>query len=69
VPGKKIVQTWRASDWPDGVESKVTIVLSQEDESTRLEFNQTGVPDDFYNDIKQGWQDYYWHPLQTFLDK
>lgn len=69
VPGKKIVQTWRASDWPEGVESKVTFVLSKKGEGTTLEFDQTGVPDEFYNDIKQGWQDYYWEPLKTYLEK
>ncbi len=67
IPGKKITQTWRASDWPAGVESKITINLFQKGEDTELEFTQTGVPDEFYQDIKDGWQDYYWKPLKDFF--
>ena len=29
VPGKKIVQSWRASDWPDGHYSKATFAISK----------------------------------------
>jgi activator of HSP90 ATPase len=29
VPGKKIVQSWRGSDWPDGHYSKVTFSLKK----------------------------------------
>lgn len=67
IPGKKIAQTWRASDWPEGVESKLTINLAQKGEDTELEFTQTGVPNEFYQDIKVGWQDYYWKPLKDFF--
>ncbi len=67
IPGKKITQTWRASDWPAGVYSKLTIELKTLGENTELEFTQTGVPDEFYQDIKDGWQDYYWKPLKDFF--
>lgn len=69
VKDKKIVQSWRASDWPKNIESKITIELLLENNKTKLIFTQTGVPESFVEDIKKGWQDYYWQPLEKFLIK
>ncbi len=69
VPDEKIVQTWRYEDWPKGHYSKATFSLSEEGGKTRLTFNQTGVPEEFYEDIKQGWIDYYWTPMKEILEK
>ena len=60
-----IVQTWRASDWPAGVESQVTFRLTAVPAGTRLTFTHSNVPDDQYEAIKQGWIDWYWTPLKT----
>ena len=69
VPGKKIVQSWRASDWPEGVLSKVTYEFTKTKAGTRLTFTQTGIPDAFAKDIKQGWTDFYWAPMKGMLDR
>jgi activator of HSP90 ATPase len=68
VPDQKIVQTWRASDWPAGHYSKVTFSLKEVESGTRLSFSQTGVPEDQYEDILQGWKDYYWQPMKEMLE-
>jgi activator of HSP90 ATPase len=68
-PAHKIVQTWHASDWPDGVESKLTIVLTEKDGVTTIDLHQTGVPEEFVDDVATGWQDYYWEPLKDYLEK
>ena len=67
VPGKKIVQSWRAIDWPKGVESTLTISLAAVKGGTKLLFVQTGVPADQYESIRQGWIDYYWEPLRRYF--
>ncbi|HSW58186.1 MAG TPA: SRPBCC domain-containing protein [Dehalococcoidales bacterium] len=67
IPDHKIVQSWRYADWPEGVFSKAAFVLEKTETGTRLTFTQSGVPDDKYADIKQGWKDYYWSPLRTLL--
>ncbi len=69
VPDEKIVQTWRGSDWPKGHYSKATFALKKVEGGTRLTLTQTGVPDKFYEDIKQGWIDYYWEPMKELLEK
>ena len=62
--GKKIVQTWRANNWPKGVYSKATFALARAPGGTRITFTQTGVPNEFYREISSGWREYYWEPLR-----
>ncbi len=68
VPGERIVQAWRASDWPDGAWSIATFTFTDLPEGRcLLSFHQSGVPDDFATAIAQGWHDYYWTPLAAWL--
>jgi activator of HSP90 ATPase len=69
VPDKKIVQSWRAEDWPEGHFSRVTFSLKKEEAGTSLTFTQSGVPEEQYGDVAQGWQDYYWAPMKVMLEK
>jgi activator of HSP90 ATPase len=69
VPDQKIVQSWRYSDWPEGHYSKVTFSLEKVAGGTRLTFTQTGVPEERYEDIAQGWRDYYWGPMKEMLER
>jgi activator of HSP90 ATPase len=68
VDDKKIVQTWRASDWPDGIYSKVVFELVKSGKNTKLIFSQEGVPKENYAEIKQGWIEFYWDPIKKFLE-
>ncbi len=54
VPDEKIVQSWRSDDWPEGHYSQATFSLEEIPGGTRLTFTQSGVPEEFYEDIKQG---------------
>jgi len=69
VPDGKIVQSWRGSDWPAGHYSTATFALKEVPGGTRLVFTQTGVPDEQYGSISQGWRDYYWKPMKEMLEK
>jgi activator of HSP90 ATPase len=68
IPDEKIVQIWRASDWPAEQQSTVTFTMSVEEGGTRLTFVQEGVPDEQRADIEQGWIDYYWTPMKALLE-
>jgi len=61
---KKIVQTWRANNWPKGVYSKATFAMAKAPGGTKITFTQTGVPSEFYKEISTGWRTYYWNPLR-----
>ena len=67
-PDKKIVQTWRASDWPAGQYSTVTFELKAIEKGTRLTFTQVGVPKEQFEDVAQGWKDFYWTPMKQMLE-
>ena len=68
VPGKSIVQEWRASDWPPGTFSKVTIQLQEKKGVTTLHFTQEGVPEAFAEEISQGWHVFYWDRIREYPD-
>jgi len=69
VPDRKIVQSWRYSDWPEGHYSKATFLLEESKGATKLIFTQTEVPEGLYQDVAQGWRDYYWQPMKDMLEK
>jgi activator of HSP90 ATPase len=68
VPDEKIVQSWRAGDWPEGHYSRATFIIKEDEGNTRLTFTQSGVPEKQYEDIAHGWQDYYWGPMKKMLE-
>ena len=69
VPDQKIVQDWRASDWPEGYFSRVTFEFTAVPEGTRLDFTHTDVPEGTEEEFTQGWIDNYWEPLKVYLEK
>jgi activator of HSP90 ATPase len=69
LPDHKIVQSWRAVDWPVGFFSTVTFVFTPVEGGTRLDFTHIGVPDGTEDEFTQGWIDNYWTPMQAMLEK
>ena len=69
VTDKKIVQSWRTSQWPAGYHSVTTFLLSPTKGGTKLMFIHKGVPVEDANDIADGWKEYYWEPLKLMLEE
>ena len=67
IPDKKIVQKWRAVDWPQGYYSTVTFELRAEGQETKLVFTQAGIPEDLYADLESGWVEFYWNNLVAYF--
>jgi uncharacterized protein YndB with AHSA1/START domain len=66
--GQRIVQVWRARDWPEGTYSIVTFALTAKPGGkTGLRFSQVGVPANDYASKNKGWRTHYWEPLKRFL--
>ena len=61
---RRIVQTWRANNWPKGTYSKATFAFARAAGGTRVTFTQTGVPDKYLGETSKGWRVYYWTPLR-----
>jgi len=67
VPGKRVVQAWRAGAWPEGVYSVVRFELAADGKGTRLVFDQAGHPDEAKDMLEGGWHQMYWQPLNALL--
>jgi len=67
IPGRKIVQEWRAVDWKPGQISQVTFEFSAVSEGTQLIFTHSGLPTGSEDDFAQGWIDNYWNPMRKFF--
>jgi activator of HSP90 ATPase len=66
---KRIVQTWRANNWPKGVYSKATFAFAKAPGGAKITFTQTGVPATYLKEITTGWKAYYWEPLKKTFAK
>lgn len=66
---ERIVLSWRANDWPEGHYSEVTYALSPlaDGRRTQLSLIQTGVPEDKFDEINKGWQEYYWTKMAAYF--
>jgi activator of HSP90 ATPase len=69
APDQRIVQTWRGNSWPEGYYSTVVFELEQLDNGTGLRFTQTGVPEQHFDEINQGWISAYWEKMAAALAK
>jgi activator of HSP90 ATPase len=69
VPDERIVQTWRSSDWPQGVYSNARFQMEKTKTGCKLTLTQTGVPAEEYSAISEGWREYYWDNMKQLLEK
>jgi activator of HSP90 ATPase len=67
-PDIKIVQSWRAVDWPDDFLSQVIFQLTPVTGGTQLHFTHTGVPDGTQEEFTTGWIENYWEPMHSYLE-
>ncbi len=72
---KKIVQLWKGNDptWPKDHFSVVTFHLSPTKvgikEGTKLILAHENVPDELYEELKQGWKEHYWEKMKEYFKK
>jgi activator of HSP90 ATPase len=69
VPDKKIVQDWRAVDWPEGYYSRINFEFTAVPEGTRMDFTHTDLPEGTEQEFTQGWIDNYWEPMKAYFEK
>jgi len=68
VDDKRIVQTWRSADWPEGAHSIVRFELSADGSGTKLVFDHDAVSDEQAKHLEAGWPKMYWEPLRKYLE-
>ena len=67
IPSQRIVQAWRAGNWPEGAYSIVKFELEAHDSGTRLVLHHVGFPEGSGEHLESGWHKMYWEPLKKYL--
>ena len=65
IPGKKIVQSWRTSEFEESDEdSLLTIELESTKEGTKMTLRHANIPERQTQYLK-GWEDHYFIPMKN----
>jgi len=66
--GKRIVQEWRTTEWPEGYEpSTLEFTFKKVKNGTELAMIHSNVPAEQAASYRQGWIDSYWKPLKKYF--
>lgn len=70
VKGKKIVQEWKTTEWPEGYPvSRLEFRLAAKRGGTELKMVHSKVPAEQVASYTTGWKTSYWDPLKGYLAK
>ncbi len=70
VPGRMIVQAWRAAHWKKSdLDSILTLTFSEAPGGGRIDLVHAGVPQHDHQGVTQGWPKYYWKPWRAYLQR
>jgi activator of HSP90 ATPase len=69
LKGKKIVQAWNFAEdgWPEDHFSICNFEFEKSGNKTKLRFLQTDVPEHKVESLKDGWKQFYWNPIKSYL--
>jgi len=67
--GKRIVQEWKTSEWPDAGPSIVEFTFTKKGKGTELVMAHSKVPSSQAEAYRKGWIEFYWEPLKKYFGK
>jgi activator of HSP90 ATPase len=68
VDGRRIVQDWRTTEWPEGAApSTAAFTFRPLRSGTEVTLRHSNVPAEQADSYRQGWIDYYWEPLKAYF--
>jgi uncharacterized protein YndB with AHSA1/START domain len=70
TPYSRILQSWRADDFPpESEDSQLEVILEEVPGGTRLTLAHSNLPDGQAEEFKQGWLDFYFTPMNAYFSK
>lgn len=70
VKGKKIVQEWSTTDWPDKFPpSRLELTFKEAKGGTEISMIHSNVPAEQADDLAEGWNEFYWKPMKEYFTK
>ena len=69
-PGRRIVQAWRTTEFPDSApDSRLIVVLDPEAGGTRVTIVHTDIPKGQGAGYESGWEVHYFAPMRRYFAK
>ncbi|MFI5096603.1 MAG: SRPBCC domain-containing protein [Candidatus Acidiferrales bacterium] len=67
MPGKRLVQLWRAHHWKKEDWSVLILSFSRMAGGAQVDLVHVGVPAYDQKGVREGWPKYYWRPWKKYL--
>lgn len=69
-PDQRIAQAWRTSEFPnEAPDSLVEISLKETKDGTKITLTHSQIPAGQEDSYRQGWEDFYFKPMQAYFGK
>lgn len=68
--GKKIVQEWQTTDWPEGYSpSRFELTFKKVKNGTEITMIHSNIPQEQKEELAEGWNEFYWTPLKEYFSR
>jgi activator of HSP90 ATPase len=69
-PNKRIVQSWRTSEFPSrSADSRIEVLFDKAESGAKITIVHTSIPEGQGEEYRQGWLDYYFKPMKEYFGK
>lgn len=67
-PYKRIVQSWRTSEFPEEApDSRLEVLIEPQDDNSVLTLIHENIPDGQSGEYEKGWLEYYFKPMREYF--
>ncbi len=67
-PGRRIVQSWRTTQFGEqDPDSQIEVLLAPDPEGCKLTLRHSNVPDDQTSYEREGWREFYFEPMRAYF--
>ena len=68
--GKRVVQDWTSTDFPEGYPpSKLELTFYEVPKGTEITMVHSNVPKEIADEAADGWTEFYWDPMKKYFKK
>jgi len=67
-PFRRILQAWRTTEFPEqSPDSRLEMRIEEVENGAQITLLHTDIPDGQGEDYRQGWEEYYFEPMQRYF--